>query len=641
MHILFFFFIQTWRKQSEICLFVEHKKCMNRKNLANYCHQVMSQIPENEYIRRLEQMLLEERRLRIQVEEERKQRIEQERQAEEERKLRMEQELFIQSFVQLQYPGSTFSSRTSENDIIDAGTKPFQHDALRLAREHRCAHLHKMISDAGAVLIRGPSFSGKTWMCFMFAKYLQALGNEVCALHLLDFVPNRHTVDSYFQQQTGMTFIDWRERSIQRPVYVLIDEAQIFYQLDNSQLFWTTIKSCIENGFGPYQIRFVLFSCYGSKPKMGGMATPVGFPDNYVLGIRFLQLTAYETQEIFKRYNEVVGSQLSIDARTQSQIYQICGGLVGFMRRTIYLLHQHLYKRLREDVPLEDQTCFNFLQSKDYHVGMSCVRFFPEMDYTPEERQFFQNILLHQSVHQDVMQSNTVQNCMKYGIVVFDSTQMQLTFPAPIVRQIMARRILRSAAYYTSSDVCSTTDLKSAGIVHFVIIALQYVHPSVLLHEYSRGKDNRPFERIWQMEFYRAASRILDSSHFIHVDFDDLKNSDHQKYLDFYVNHDMCWALEFLREGIDIPGHVQRFQPQGLYGSILHLIRDYLVLDFRSIHKQVTRDFGDSVVHVSYTSDMKQVRLTGHRIPSPITIALLGDVEHETHLNQTHREKFQ
>lgn len=51
------------------------------------------------------------------------------------------------------------------------------------------------------------------------------------------------------------------------------------------------------------------------------------------------------------------------------------------------------------------------------------------------------------------------------------------------------------------------------------------------------------------------------------------------KAVDFYVNHDLQWMIEFLIEGRALDEHLARFAPGGRYSNIPR--RDWLVVDFR------------------------------------------------------------
>lgn len=74
--------------------------------------------------------------------------------------------------------------------------------------------------------------------------------------------------------------------------------------------------------------------------------------------------------------------------------------------------------------------------------------------------------------------------------------------------------------------------------------------PSKLFNSKSVSKeDKRPLERMWQMEFYRAASAILPNHHFISADAGTTFNL-RAGFIDFYINDNLNFAFELLREGI-------------------------------------------------------------------------------------------
>ncbi|GBC08935.1 hypothetical protein RclHR1_00850016 [Rhizophagus clarus] len=68
------------------------------------------------------------------------------------------------------------------------------------------------------------------------------------------------------------------------------------------------------------------------------------------------------------------------------------------------------------------------------------------------------------------------------------------------------------------------------------------MNAETIRNSYSVGKDRRPLERAWQIEFYRAATQVLPPDAFISPDVGTHWGS--KGYLDFFVHDGWNWAIE-------------------------------------------------------------------------------------------------
>lgn len=99
---------------------------------------------------------------------------------------------------------------------------------------------------------------------------------------------------------------------------------------------------------------------------------------------------------------------------------------------------------------------------------------------------------------------------------------------------------------------------KAADLEDFIKCTVQRMDRSVLQNTMSLSIDGIRLERMWQMEFYRAALTVLSDANFISPDVGTI--FDCKGYLDFYVNDSLKWAIELLREGNRMKQHEERFQ---------------------------------------------------------------------------------
>ncbi len=95
-------------------------------------------------------------------------------------------------------------------------------------------------------------------------------------------------------------------------LFIVIDEAQIIYQLGHEHFFWRSVKERLQKTNGLF---FVLFSAYGERPvntSQGNVfATPIAIP--CVCDLSFLLLGKEEYDELIQGYNKTdSGLQLPI-----------------------------------------------------------------------------------------------------------------------------------------------------------------------------------------------------------------------------------------------------------------------------------------------------------------------------------------
>lgn len=100
------------------------------------------------------------------------------------------------------------------------------------------------------------------------------------------------------------------------------------------------------------------------------------------------------------------------------------------------------------------------------------------------------------------------------------------------------------------------------------------------------------------MEFYRAATSVLPENNNISPDVGRIFGSN--RYVDFYVNGTLQWAIELLREGSKSAEHEDRFKPGGLYYTMKSHIKEYVILDFRRTN---VTDKEDNFWYVMYNEN--------------------------------------
>jgi len=80
------------------------------------------------------------------------------------------------------------------------------------------------------------------------------------------------------------------------------------------------------------------------------------------------------------------------------------------------------------------------------------------------------------------------------------------------------------------------------------------------------------------------------------------------KSVDFYVNHNLKWMVEFVAEGNDLQEHLDRFDNNGRYGNIPR--NDWLVVDFR-VKVGRPKSFKPRVLYLLCDSDLRGATACG------------------------------
>ncbi|RGB40141.1 hypothetical protein C1646_688324 [Rhizophagus diaphanus] len=122
------------------------------------------------------------------------------------------------------------------------------------------------------------------------------------------------------------------------------------------------------------------------------------------------------------------------------------------------------------------------------------------------------------------------------------------------------------------------------------------------------GYDGRILEQTWQKEFYRIGTRLLGKDKFLSCEVGSVFGCEGR--IDFYVN-ELEWAIELLRDGKDMQGHEDKFEPiVGKYAKSIAII------DIRSVNFTNTRSEAKNVqkmrkdfIYVSCSQDFDAFKI--------------------------------
>jgi len=255
-----------------------------------------------------------------------------------------------------------------------------------------------------------------------------------------------------------------------------------------------------------------------------------------------------------------------------------------------------------KDIKWKDSTAAKYLLSKEYSSKISSTRAVPErFSFAPDEKDLLDRIILspEQSISTATIPDDlkaTADNLIKQGLI-FDNGKAY-TISAPVIQTLLIRRL-----HGLDQPLVGVTTLDE-----FILETIKRFSPQTLSNSFSVGKDNCLLERQWQMEFYRAATTVLGQQHLISPDY--ANDDDNIGYIDFYVDDNLEWGIELLREGYKIAEHAQRFDEGGPYADMD--VNDCVILDFRSeskIPRPNTYTGKVPIWYIMYSADYKQVRI--------------------------------
>jgi hypothetical protein len=168
--------------------------------------------------------------------------------------------------------------------------------------------------------------------------------------------------------------------------------------------------------------------------------------------------------------------------------------------------------------------------------------------------------------HERLIKTNILadKNCQQDGSIPV------LDFAAPILRAIYIHSRLGSTMH---------APIPPSDFRDFLVKVFAAMNPAVLCKSLGIGRDGRLLERVWQMEWYRAATQILPEH--IHASVDVGAVFGCHGYIDFYVDDDKNWAVELLRDGEKEKEHQKRFCNDGIYSPIVEHAKEYAIIDIR------------------------------------------------------------
>ncbi|CAB4442675.1 unnamed protein product [Rhizophagus irregularis] len=500
-------------------------------------------------------------------------------------------------------------------------------DAFAFISEGRLGVIDQALTRGRVVLLRSPPSSGKTTLAYLLKKYLQSRNPDEEVISISMLLLNRPEValsdvdlfDQYWTQQTGKS---WSECiGSNRPITILIDEAHMIYPYAD-EFFWNSIKAIMDPSHASdvVTIRILLLSMYDVLKSSGGNSTPITF--SVTLGLDYLRLSPAEYVVFLEKFINATQHEMhfKIEEKIKKVMYKMSRGHAGILRGTL--------NRVKEQYRNGVQTTYELLKyliSVDFRNFLTSTRSFIWLhDWNPsnEESRFLRNTLntcdKNSMFHVDMdipSVSSIVNKYIHSGLIA--QTKNGLQFAVPLMQSILGFH-LYSVPYNKRYHLLDDTSFEE-----FLLRSLERMRPSVLKNSLSKASDSRLVDQVWQNEWYRSANTVLpyDIDVTIRSNVGGLYGTN--SYLDFFVNGDLQWGIEILREGTDMTKYATRFGPNGRYNTTL--FKEIAVIDFRHITKNLIKPL-EYFWHVFFADDY--TKFIVKRLGKPDELLVLrGDID--------------
>jgi hypothetical protein len=301
--------------------------------------------------------------------------------------------------------------------------------------------------------------------------------------------------DNFWKYKVGISWTDIIK--YQNFKYIIIDEVQVTYGQAQAQFFWGYLKSLLSSESYRKNIQKIHVFLIGSyRPTLDLITTPIEF--KAVFGLKNLLLTKSEFQQFIKKYvelhNRIGNHGFDIPEAVQNVIFNLTGGYPGLCRFILNTLRNHF----RDNVNIVEMLRFLASETLKNSILSTSRAFYwiEKWNMSVEESEFISLALQNPADH---FISKVAKKSIKIGIfsIIQDD---HIQFSAPILRIIMYHYL-----FTTSFELTKPVRFKSFD--EFLKRTIERMNPKILQESLGCGKNADLYDRVWQMEWYRAASR--------------------------------------------------------------------------------------------------------------------------------------
>ena len=453
------------------------------------------------------------------------------------------------------------------------------------------------------ILIKAPPFSGKTSLATLLKYNFEKKENTYpIMLSLIRKTGAQQfdyeSIDFSFKNncniENSQTFFEMIQTDKSRNYVLIIDEGQKLYANCNDFLEQLKLVS------NKTTLKTICFAAYGKYDIASTDTTPLHFDKQR--SVTLLKLRLNEFDELIKNYNgSKEGKAVPIDNSISNYIRILTDFHAGLVKKTLNLIWKKFSSYPKQ---FNNHDIFSFLLSKPFMFDISESRCFnPELTLTDSHKDIINEIRMNGSFLKKQCLQKEIDHMVLSGLL-YSNDRQRYRFSSPL--------ILKAYLYIYERECIRPYDFdkKDPNIIDFVYEVLSKIDSNQARLAAHAKLPTPLYEKTWNCEIYRAISKILPNKYFINIDVPPFNFPDNEKesemqieeenndeeierksdlngkklgYLDFYINYDLQYGIEILREGKKktILEHHNRFiPPLGRYSNMK--FKEYVVLDIRS-----------------------------------------------------------
>lgn len=440
-------------------------------------------------------------------------------------------------------------------------------DTSFIPRDSVIRRLEKSLLEQRAILIRAPPASGKTSTSQLLYRHLY--GNPDYLPILINCLKcnKSMTFEDQFASVSGLnanldTVLSACE---EKKVVVVVDEAQMLYSHITTGI-WSSLKTAIADN-----LYFVFFAVYGERVRNSETSAPLEFSKSAIFGLDSLLLDRCE----FDQLVPLLSSELVGHTEAQNRVFESCGGHIGLVTTVFNELADYgkACVQVSGDLHLPEEKILTFLMSPRLADAVRGCRSFALDSY---EANATVNLIAKMFLSDETVEYDPTQHdkYIKSGIFVVkevDTTRL-IMFSAPLIRRAFITMAL------SSRSVQTWRPFKFHSLQEFIMACLGALKRDTLRASNSVSTAGHLNEAMFKMEFYFVASQLLCGRARIDPEVGQIFKTDGNALVDFYVNGEYRWLIEFLVGSDRLGEHLRRFEDGGKYKKIP--CKQFAVVDF-------------------------------------------------------------
>ena len=432
-----------------------------------------------------------------------------------------------------------FKSEETTLHYVVEGYDP--NDPLGILRMNSIKKFLKVSESHPSILVRSPPYSGKTAFSILVEKVFLGLSKQVYWISFAELKPNAtdEELEKFWVKKLNLS---WKDLFYdQSSKIIIMDETQKMY--NPNLTFWLYFK----DGKNPQShLKLICFSAYGDQSNFSSISTPFMFSQYY--GIEILLLQDEEFNEIISTYNKNPLFTVKIGNIVADYLKLSIKGHIGFLKRSLFYIHDEFKDKVSKG-GIDDATIYNNLFSVRYINVIEQSRAIPQVEFLNEEiyKQIAIDACFQGRIALPGSEKKYAEVLNKIGYL-YQNDDGSYSIPSPLISSIIIRRIYGA----------TRQPIQDLTFRNLLITAVKRLDVNELKHkELSITSEGDLCERVWQLEFYKAASSCLPFEYWIHPDVGYQFNLN--AYLDFYIDSILKWGVELMRLNKKLEEHIGRF----------------------------------------------------------------------------------